>query len=104
MHSRWRRRRRHGPQRRALLGELVAHTLLEPSAPVVSRAAAVNYVASFVSHAMFISCDETRGTIRVLCRFLENEVDMLEGGGGDAAPPGVFYAVAQAVFLIFCFR
>ncbi|KAH9174603.1 RNA polymerase I-specific transcription initiation factor RRN3 [Lactarius sanguifluus] len=87
------------------LGELVAHALLEPSAPVVSRAAAASYVASFVSRATFIGRDEARGTVRVLCRFLENEVDMLEGGGGgDAAPPGVFYAVAQAVFLIFCFR
>ena len=88
------------------LGELVAHALLEPTAPEVSRAAAASYVASFVSRAMFIGRDEARGTIRVLCRFLEHEVDMLEGGGGgsDAAPPGVFYAVAQAVFLIFCFR
>ncbi|KAH8984254.1 RNA polymerase I-specific transcription initiation factor RRN3 [Lactarius akahatsu] len=64
------------------LGELVAHALLEPSAPVVSRAAAASYVASFVSRAMFIGRDEARGTVRVLCRFLENE----------------------AVFLIFCFR
>ncbi|KAH9072376.1 hypothetical protein EDB83DRAFT_2362770 [Lactarius deliciosus] len=53
---------------------------------------------------MLIGGDEARGTVRVLYRFLENEVDMLEGGGGDAAPPGVFYAVAQAVFLIFCFQ
>ncbi|KAI9457001.1 RNA polymerase I-specific transcription initiation factor RRN3 [Lactarius psammicola] len=88
------------------LGELVAHALLEPTASEVSRAAASSYVASFVSRAMFIGRDEARGTVRVLCRFLEHEVDMLEGGaGGDnAAPPGVFYAVAQAVFLIFCFR
>ncbi|KAI9434445.1 RNA polymerase I-specific transcription initiation factor RRN3 [Lactarius indigo] len=85
------------------LGELVAHALLEPSASEVSRAAAASYVASFVSRAMFIGRNEARGTVRVLCRFLEHEVDVLEGSG-DAAPPGVFYAVAQAVFLIFCFR
>ena len=84
------------------LGELVAHALLEPSAPEVSRAAAASYVASFVSRAMFIGRDEARGTVRVLCRFLEHQVDVLEGA--DAAPAGVFYAVAQAVFLIFCFR
>ena len=84
------------------LGELVAHALLEPSAPEVSRAAAASYVASFVSRAMFIGREEARGTVRVLCRFLEHQVDVLEGA--DAAPAGVFYAVAQAVFLIFCFR
>ena len=89
------------------LGELVAHALLEPSASEVSRAAAASYVASFVSRAMFINHDEARGAVRVLCRFLEHQVDLLEGAGSDgsdAAPPGVFYAVAQAVFLIFCFR
>lgn len=88
------------------LGELVAHALLEPSAPEVSRAAAASYVASFVSRAMFIGRDEARGAVRVLCRFLEHQVDVLEGApsDADAAPQGVFYAVAQAVFLIFCFR
>ena len=88
------------------LGELVAHALLEPAASEVSRAAAASYVASFVSRAMFIGREEARGAVRVLCRFLEHQVDVLEGGGGGdaAAPPGVFYAVAQAVFLIFCFR
>jgi RNA polymerase I-specific transcription initiation factor RRN3 len=91
------------------LGELVAHALLEPTASEVSRAAAASYVASFVSRAMFIGREEARGAVRVLCRFLEHQVDVLEGGGGggggdDAVPPGVFYAVSQAVFLIFCFR
>ena len=87
------------------LGELVAHALLEPAASEVSRAAAASYVASFVSRAMFIGREEARGAVCVLCRFLEHQVDVLEGSGDDAAaPPGVFYAVAQAVFLIFCFR
>jgi RNA polymerase I-specific transcription initiation factor RRN3 len=88
------------------LGELVAHALLEPSASEVSRAAAASYVASFVSRAIFIGRDEARGAVRVLCRFLEHQVDVFEGapGDADAAPQGVFYAVAQAVFLIFCFR
>jgi RNA polymerase I-specific transcription initiation factor RRN3 len=86
------------------LGELVAHALLEPTASEVSRAAAASYVASFVSRAVFIGRDEARGAVRVLCRFLEHELDLVESGAGDTAPPGVFYAVAQAVFLIFCFR
>lgn len=86
------------------LGELIAHALLEPSEPEIARAAAASYVASFVSRAKFIGPEETRGAVRVLCRFLEHDLDAYEACDGDAAPPGVFYAVAQAVFLIFCFR
>ncbi|KAI0252066.1 RNA polymerase I-specific transcription initiation factor RRN3 [Lactifluus subvellereus] len=86
------------------LGELVAHALLEPAQPEVARAAAASYVASFISRAMFVGRNEARGAVRVLCRFLEHDIDAYEAGSGDAAPPAVFYAVAQAVFLIFCFR
>ena len=86
------------------LGELVAHALLEPAASEIARAAAASYVASLVSRANFIGASEARGAVQVLCRFLEHDVDAYEAGDGDVAPPGVFYAVAQAVFLIFCFR
>ena len=86
------------------LGELVAHALLEPSESEIARAAAASYVASFVSRAKFIGTSEARDTVRVLCRFLEHDVDAYEAGDGDVAPPSVFYAVTQAIFLIFCFR
>lgn len=86
------------------LGELIAHALLEPSEPEIARAASASYVASFVSRAKFIGPEEARGAVRVLCRFLEHDLDAFEACDVDAAPPGVFYAVAQAVFLIFCFR
>ncbi len=86
------------------LGELVAHALLEPTESVIARAAAASYVASFVSRAKFIGASEARDTVRVLCRFLEHNIDAYEVSGGDVAPPSVFYAVAQAIFLIFCFR
>lgn len=86
------------------LGELVAHALLEPAEPEIARAAAASYVASFVSRATFIGPNEARGAVRVLCRFLEHDLDAYETGDGDTAPPAVFYAVVQAVFLIFCFR
>jgi RNA polymerase I-specific transcription initiation factor RRN3 len=86
------------------LGELVAHALLEPAEPEIARAAAASYVASFVSRANFIGASEARGAVRVLCRFLEHDVDAYEASDSDVAPLNVFYAVAQAVFLIFCFR
>ena len=86
------------------LGELVAHALLEPAEHEIARAAAASYVASFVSRAEFIGANEARGAVRVLCRFLEHDVDAYEASDDDVAPLGVFYAVAQAVLLIFCFR
>lgn len=86
------------------LGELIAHALLEPVEPEIARTAAASYVASFVSRAKFIGASEARDTVRVLCRFLEHDVDAYEASDGDVAPPSVFYAVTQAIFLIFCFR
>ena len=86
------------------LGELVAHALLEPAESEIARAAAASYVASFVSRANFIGVNEARGAVRVLCRFLEHDVDAYEASDSDVAPLGVFYAAAQAVLLIFCFR
>jgi len=86
------------------LGELVAHALLEPTESEIARAASASYVASFVSRAKFIGASEARDTVRVLCRFLEHDVDAYEASDGDVAPPSVFYAVTQAIFLIFCFR
>ncbi|KAI0278642.1 RNA polymerase I-specific transcription initiation factor RRN3-domain-containing protein [Russula aff. rugulosa BPL654] len=86
------------------LGELVAHALLEPTESEIARAAAASYVASFVSRAKFIGANEARDTVRVLSRFLEHDVDAYESSDSDVAPPSVFYAVTQAIFLIFCFR
>jgi RNA polymerase I-specific transcription initiation factor RRN3 len=46
----------------------------------------------------------------VLCRFLQNQLDTFDAASQSGAVlPGVahysvFYAVSQAVFLIFCFR
>ena len=78
--------------------------MLEPAEHEIARAAAASYVASFVSRAEFIGANEARGAVRVLCRFLEHDVDAYEASDDDVAPLGVFYAVAQAVLLIFCFR
>lgn len=78
----------------------------------ITRAAAASYIGSFVSRAVFVDVQSTRNVVAVLCEFLKahlNEVEELirNGfstiiiGGGQHA---VFYAVVQAVFLIFCFR
>ncbi|EIN10498.1 RNA polymerase I-specific transcription initiation factor RRN3 [Punctularia strigosozonata HHB-11173 SS5] len=91
-------------------GMLLSKALLETDQPAVTRAAATSYVASFVSRARFVDQDGTRKVVALLCNFLKSQLDMFEAveQTGIGLPSGahqtVFYAVAQAVFLIFCFR
>lgn len=89
-------------------------------APTVTRAAAASYIGSFVSRAKFIDRFTTRHVVGVLCEFLRAHLDAVDeavremgtaaiasdGGNGmiSRAQNTVFYAVAQAVFLVFCFR
>ncbi|KAG6854356.1 hypothetical protein C0991_007861 [Blastosporella zonata] len=100
------------------LGMLVDRALFAVSAdgvnlhnvPVVTRAAAASYIGSFVSRAMCVDREGARRVVGMLCNFLKahlDPVDELARDGGDIGSMSehtVFYAVAQAVFLIFCFR
>ncbi|KZP04571.1 RNA polymerase I-specific transcription initiation factor RRN3 [Athelia psychrophila] len=91
-------------------GLLVSKALLEPDQPAVTRAAAASYIASFVSRAQFVDREGARRVTGVLCAFLRSHLDAFDAivFAGVALPNmahhSVFYAVAQAVFLIFCFR
>lgn len=102
-------------------GMLVERALLATSpdglahinTPIVTRAAAASYIGSFVSRAIFVDREGTRCVVGVLCEFLRVHLDgveeiMREGETGveigGMAQHTVFYAIAQAVFLIFCFR
>lgn len=95
------------------LGTVVSTALLEPSQPAVTRAAAASYVASYVSRATFVAREEAQMVVRVLCQFLETHLEAFDaaqqpGASGQMCQSveqhTVFYAVAQAVFLVFCFR
>ncbi|KAJ7682435.1 RNA polymerase I-specific transcription initiation factor RRN3 [Mycena polygramma] len=96
------------------LGLLVDRSLFQSATPAVTRAAAAAYLGSFVSRAVFVDRAGARRVVAVLCDFLRAHVDAVEeavrvgatitSGAGSAEQSGVFYAVAQAVFLIFCFR
>ncbi|KIM46443.1 hypothetical protein M413DRAFT_441534 [Hebeloma cylindrosporum] len=99
-----------------------AHTMT----PELTRAAAASYIGSFVSRATFVDREGARRVTAVLCEYLRThlegvEADLRAGMGfgtgsssnnvsatiGAILASGqhtVFYAVAQAVFLIFCFR
>lgn len=97
-------------------GMLVDRALFENSAdsttqnntPAVTRAAAASYLGSFVSRAAFVDREGTRRVVGVLCDFLKAHLDTIEvlDGfmSGSMEQNTVFYAVTQAVFLIFCFR
>lgn len=98
------------------LGTVVSKALLEPEQPVVTRAAAASYVASYVSRASFVDRAETRNVIAILCKFLETHLVAFDAYQAQSTNKNkiaaqqsseqhaVFYASAQAVFLIFCFR
>ena len=90
-------------------GMLVEKALLDENLPMVTRIAASSYISSFVSRATFVDRESTRNVVSVLCDFLTNRMDTLDhtfrvGGELSGTYTGMFYAVCQAVFLIFCFR
>ncbi|KAI0751039.1 RNA polymerase I-specific transcription initiation factor RRN3 [Daedaleopsis nitida] len=92
-------------------GMLVSKALLEEDQPPVTRAAAASYIASFVSRAQFVDREGARRVVSVLCNFLRSRLDVFDamaqmgaGGSTNVAQHSLFYAVAQAIFLIFCFR
>ncbi|TFK22355.1 RNA polymerase I-specific transcription initiation factor RRN3 [Coprinopsis marcescibilis] len=80
----------------------------------LTRAAAASYIGSFVSRATFVDKEGTRRVVGVLCDYLSAHLDgvdeaIREQGSSWIASTTpsqhtIFYAVAQAVFLIFCFR
>ncbi|GLB34084.1 putative RNA polymerase I-specific transcription initiation factor RRN3 [Lyophyllum shimeji] len=100
---------------RALFGSSSAADgpAITSTTPAVTRAAAASYIGSFVSRATFVDREGTRQVVGVLCGFLKAHLDGVEElaregalalGSAGMAQHSVFYAVAQAVFLIFCFR
>lgn len=91
-------------------GMLVSKALLEEDQPAVTRAAAASYIASFVSRAQFVDKENARRVMACMCNFLKSRLDIFDAiAQSDVSQANmthytVFYAVAQAVFLIFCFR
>ena len=91
-------------------GLLVEKALIGQDVPAVTRAAAASYIASFVSRAQFVEREGARRMMAVLCTFLQSHLDAFDSiiQAGQEPPSlahhSVFYAITQAVFLIFCFR
>lgn len=100
------------------LGSLLHNALVPqtPPIPMLTRIASAAYLSSFVSRALCIGKDDCRSVVIVCCQWADGHMEELEAlMSGSSAPLdaatvnahdelGVFYAVAQAIFLIFCFR
>lgn len=114
-----------GPQNSALNLDGTSGSSSSPHAatPELIRAAAASYIGSFVSRATFVDKEGARRVVGVLCDYLGAHLEEVEQAlrpeldtahssyssnpiNTILAPAqhAVFYAVAQAVFLIFCFR
>ncbi|KDQ15362.1 hypothetical protein BOTBODRAFT_54658 [Botryobasidium botryosum FD-172 SS1] len=89
-------------------GLLVSKALFEADQPAVTRVAAASYVASYVSRAQFVDRDSARRVVGLLCEYLASQLDLYAdpyaNDFASASQPTVFFAVSQAIFLIFCFR
>ncbi|KEP55322.1 RNA polymerase I-specific transcription initiation factor RRN3 [Rhizoctonia solani 123E] len=85
--------------------------LMDPTLPDMARVGAASYVASFISRAKHIDTSSARAVVSVLCDYLRDTVDKvedLEARSSDFTPVvsqyALFYAITQAIFLIYCFR
>lgn len=78
----------------------------------IIRCASASYVGSFVSRAAFIDAETTRHVVSIVCEYIDAHLsavgqdslsDQVENDPSDGRH-AVFYALCQALFLVFCFR
>jgi RNA polymerase I-specific transcription initiation factor RRN3 len=78
-----------------------------PQETPMSRAASASYLASFVSRAKHVDGPSAQRVVTLLCTYLSRELEMYYNHVKEPVHISQytpFYAVAQAVFLVFCFR
>jgi RNA polymerase I-specific transcription initiation factor RRN3 len=85
--------------------------LMDTTLPDMARVGAASYVASFISRAKHIDTSSARAVVGVLCDYLRDTVDKVEEheAADSTFTPivsqyALFYAISQAIFLIYCFR
>lgn len=83
-----------------------ASSASDNSTPMVTRVAAAGYVASFVARASFVDRTMARRVVALMCSFLDRYTSAYSSASSQAvtARLSIYYAVAQAVFYVFCFR
>ena len=78
----------------------------------IIRCASASYVGSFVSRAKFVDAETTRHVASIVCEYLDMHLSAVEqislsgqeGSDLSERQHAVFYALCQALFLMFCFR
>ncbi|KZT62850.1 RNA polymerase I-specific transcription initiation factor RRN3 [Calocera cornea HHB12733] len=85
------------------LGLLLKKALFDVNTTAVVRLASVSYVAGFVSRANCVNRENARRVVSLLCEFLGRRLDMDDEDTTDTRGE-MFYAIAQAIMVIFCFR
>ncbi len=88
------------------LGWLSIKALIDEEQSIIVRAAAASYIASFVSRAQFVDAAQTQQVVKLMCERLSQELTVFSAMDDPSHSTSVtlFYVIAQAVFLIFCFR
>ena len=89
-----------------LLGSLSIKALIDEEQAIIVRAAAASYIASFVSRAQFVDAAQTQQVVKLMCERLSQELTVFSAMDGPPHSTSftLFYVIAQAVFLMFCFR
>lgn len=94
-------------------GLLISRALFEKDQPDITRIASASYIGSFVSRANWVEGSSVRTVVTLLCQYLAAQMEtarlnpeILDGVAGVKGQGvfGVFFAVSQALLLIFCFR
>jgi RNA polymerase I-specific transcription initiation factor RRN3 len=103
------------------LGVLLHNTLIPQSPPIsmLTRIASASYLASFISRALCVGKSECRHVMVVCCQWVSVHLSELEtlllsrsnqsnseqnDEGIAQTDLAVLYSIAQAIFLMFCFR
>jgi len=94
------------PRHTTLFAQQCLNLAFQPSASTSIRLHACAYLASFVARGAHLSSASVRDVFVVLCEHLEDFRRRYEPSsrGPDKRTYSLYYAVAQAILYIFCFR
>ena len=94
------------PAHTSIFAEQCLSLLTNNSGSPSLRFSACSYLSSFVARGAHISSDSVREIVQTLCQYLESLRCRYEIGcrGPDKRSFSLYYAVAQALLYIFCFK
>ncbi|KAH3998415.1 hypothetical protein HBH92_159240 [Parastagonospora nodorum] len=83
-----------------------SHLAFDQNRPHILRVTAAAYLGSFIARGAHVRPDTVRAVFDLLCHHLEIQRAMHESSckGPDLRRYGTYYAIAQALLYLFCFR